>query len=205
MRSPRHITLLFLLIILSVASALHYPKYLAEERRKTALAAVFLGAEEPKPLGERMKSENCAIQGPLPDHACTPGAVFSDLTLERMCVSGYTKTVRDVSTALRRKVFQEYNIPYPQPFGSYEVDHLIPLAIGGNNDIANLFPEAAAPKPGFREKDLVEVYLRQEVCAGRISLPLAQRKIAEDWLAIYNNLSVDDIAALKAKYRSWSN
>jgi hypothetical protein len=37
---------------------------------------------------------------------------------------------------LRRRVFR-------QPRGAYEVDHLIPLELGGDNVIANLWPEAA--------------------------------------------------------------
>lgn len=122
-----------------------------------------------------------------------------------MCVPGYTKTVRDVSTKLRKEVFAEYNIAYPEPYGSYEVDHLIPLAIGGSNDIANLFPEAASPKPGFREKDLVEVFLQGEVCAGRADLKVAQAAIANDWMSIYEKLTPETIAALKAKYHNWSN
>jgi 5-methylcytosine-specific restriction endonuclease McrA len=32
---------------------------------------------------------------------------------------------------------------YPQQHGAFEVDHLIPLELGGDNVIANLWPEAA--------------------------------------------------------------
>ena len=30
---------------------------------------------------------------------------------------------------------------------AYEVDHLISLELGGSNEVANLWPEAATPKP----------------------------------------------------------
>ena len=58
----------------------------------------------------------------------------------------------------------------------------MPLEIGGSNDIANLWPEAAAPRPGFHEKDQVENYLRAQVCAGTMGLAQAQRAIATNWL-----------------------
>ena len=145
------------------------------------------------------------MNGPFPDRACTPGAVFPDATVEQICVKGYTKTVRNVSTALRKKVFEEYDIEYPQPRGAYEVDHLVPLALGGSNDIANLFPESAKPTPGFHEKDVVEVFLQQEVCSGRAALSASQRQIVTDWLAVYEKIPLEEIQAIKKKYGGYTN
>ena len=56
------------------------------------------------------------------------------------------------------------------------------MELGGSNDIANLFPEAAEQRPGFHEKDKVENYLHAQVCSGKMSLNDAQVKIANDWL-----------------------
>lgn len=165
-------------------------------------------------LGEKSPQEfvnvapsatSCQVQGALPDLNCTPGAIFNDVTIEKICVPGYSKSVRSVSSELRRRLYEQYQISYPQPRGSYEADHLIPLALGGSNDLANLWPEAAAPVPGFKEKDVVEIYLHDEVCAGRVDLTNAQQQIAENWLSIYLNLNLDAIKAIKAKYRNWSN
>jgi hypothetical protein len=153
----------------------------------------------------RTKTAGCAARGPLPDPECSPGAVFADATPAVICVSGYSSRVRNVSTSLRKKIYAEYGVSYPQARGAYEVDHLIPLAIGGSNDPANLFLEAAEPKPGFKEKDVVEVYLRDEVCAGHIPLPAAQRQVAEDWVAIYNALDDSTVSAIRQKYSSWAN
>ena len=172
---------------------------------KNLQLSALLGVQgEPLHLDIRTKSQDCQVLGPLPDHDCTPGAIFSDATKEEICVQGYTKTVRSVSTSLREKVFAEYGISYPQPYGSYEVDHLIPLALGGNNDVSNLFPESAEPYSGFKEKDVVENYLHEEVCAGGIDLATAHATIATDWLLIYNNLSDEKVKELKNKYRSWA-
>ena len=180
------------------------PKEEVKTKQTTQLAALLTPLPEPIVLDERTKEADCQIQGSLPDHECSPGAVFKDATQEIICVSGYTKTVRNVSVSLKKKVFAEYGIAYPVPFGSYEVDHIVPLALGGNNDIANLFPEARQPYPGFQEKDVVENYLHEHVCSGEIDLAAAQVQIANDWLGVYNNLSEETIKAYKAKYKSWA-
>lgn len=80
-----------------------------------------------------------------------------------------------------------YGITSHRP-GQYEVDHLVSLQLGGSNDIANLWPEAASPKPGFHEKDRVENYLHDQVCSGAISLSQAQAEIATNWLNVYNRM-----------------
>lgn len=36
------------------------------------------------------------------------------------------------------------------------VAHLVPLEPGGSNSIANGFPEAASPRPGFDQMDPLE-------------------------------------------------
>lgn len=166
----------------------------------TRLLALLANTSSTRSLGERSKTSNCHVRGPLPDPTCTPGAIFEDVTLQEICVSGYTKTVRNVSVGLKAQVYAEYGLSYPQARNSYEADHLIPLELGGNNDIANLFPEAARPTPGFREKDLLENYLHDEACAHRIDLSAAQIQIARDWVAAYNTLTPEILAKLRARF-----
>ena len=72
--------------------------------------------------------------------------------------------------------------------GAYEVDHFIPLELGGSNDIKNLWPEPADPAPGFHEKDVVENYLHSQVCNGTMTLGEAQKFIATDWLDIFHQM-----------------
>ena len=167
------------------------------------VAALLAGA--PAALAPRSKTTGCAVAGALPDRECTPGSVFADATPAKICVSGYTKRVRSVSTKLRKQLFAAYGVAYPPPTGAYELDHLIPLAIGGDNSAANLFPEAADPKPGFKEKDVVEVYLQEGVCAGKLDLTAAQAQIAEDWTVVYALLDKSDISRIRQKYTNWAN
>jgi hypothetical protein len=87
-----------------------------------------------------------------PNPTLTPGAVLTtDASL--ICTPGYASSVRDVSTATKEQVYAEYGVSYPQPTGAYEVDHFIPLEIGGSNELKNLWLESATPTPGFHEKD----------------------------------------------------
>lgn len=138
-------------------------------------------------LGEQTKTEGCEITGPLQDPACTPGAVFPAATKEQICVSGYSQSVRNVPQSEKDQVYAEYGITHHSK-GEYEVDHLISLELGGSNDIANLWPEAANPTPGFHEKDEVENYLHDLVCRGKISLSQAQEIIRTNWLQVYQHM-----------------
>jgi hypothetical protein len=134
----------------------------------------------------------CAARGPLPDPTCTPGAVET-VDLDVICHHS-TRERRKVSEATHRAVFAEYGLPSAHQGGEYEVDHLIPLELGGSNDIANLWPEAASPTPGFHEKDVVENWLHVEVCAGRVRVEEAQRAIAVDWVDVYRRIQAAHLA-----------
>lgn len=195
--------------ILGVLYSAYLLTHQVEIERNSQLATLLLsqpvGEERPINLGPRTKSTECQVMGPLPDKGCTPGAIFPKTTKDEICVSGYSKTVRKVSTGLKKKVFAQYGIQYPVPFGSYEVDHLIPLSLGGNNDIANLWPKSAKPFPGFYEKNITGNYLREEVCGNKISLGVAQEKIANNWFLIYNSIDPKAIGELKKRYRNWAD
>lgn len=118
----------------------------------------------------------CHVNGLLPDSACTPGDVeTTDLGV--ICHQA-TRNRRHVDEATHEYAFAEYGLSPHQPRGDYEVDHLIPLEIGGSNNIKNLWPEAA---PGFHRKDEVENKLHELVCSGRMTIDAAQKAIATDW------------------------
>jgi hypothetical protein len=138
-------------------------------------------------IGQRTKTSACVSTKALPDSACSPGAIFPEATKDQICTPGYSKQVRNVPDSVKNEVYAEYGITQHQP-GEFEVDHLISLELGGSNDIANLWPEPAEPRPGFHEKDKVENYLHEQVCSGAISLQQAQIEIASNWLAIYQTM-----------------
>ncbi len=138
-------------------------------------------------FGQQLKTSGCVASGGLQDKACTPGDIFADATTSQICQRGYSSSVRDVPTSEKNQVYAEYGIT-SRSTGEYEVDHLVSLELGGSNDISNLWPELASPKPGFHEKDSVENYLHDQVCSGAMSLQQAQQQIATNWLAVYNQM-----------------
>jgi hypothetical protein len=138
-------------------------------------------------FGKQTKTSGCVSANALPDSACTPGAIFPDVTKDQICVSGYSSNVRNVPDSEKNQVYAEYAITQ-HTAGEYEVDHLVSLELGGSNDISNLWPEPASPTPGFHEKDKLENYLHDQVCSGAISLQEAQTEIATDLLAAYQKM-----------------
>lgn len=100
----------------------------------------------------------CVARGPYPDPRCSPGVALAGVTAATVCRPGYASSVRNV------------------PAG---------IELGGSNAAANLYPEAAEPRPGFHEKDKVENWLHAQVCAGRLTLAAAQRLVARSWVDVY--------------------
>jgi len=131
----------------------------------------------------------------LPDPDCSPGSHFPYMNLQingkyvqdpggaivgDICVPGYTKNVRDVSQKTKNKVYEMYGVVSHQT-GEWEMDHIIPLTLGGDNEITNLYPQPLLPKPGFRQKDRCEVCLNKKVCNGEISLIDAHDLMTRNW------------------------
>jgi hypothetical protein len=125
------------------------------------------------------------LQAPiLPDPKLSPGDVLtSDPKI--VCVSGYTKTVRNVPQAVKDQVYREYGITSRQS-GEYEIDHLISLELGGSNSVRNLFPESYKTMPlNAHVKDSLENRLHALACSGKITLAEAQQAIASNWTTAY--------------------
>ena len=119
----------------------------------------------------------------IPDPALTPGVTLP-VTLQTICVKGYTKTARNVSEATKRAVFREYKV---DPKSShFEIDHLISLELGGSNDIKNLWPQSYDTKPlNAHIKDALEDHLHSLVCSAKVPLAQAQHDISTDWEGAY--------------------
>jgi 5-methylcytosine-specific restriction endonuclease McrA len=121
-------------------------------------------------------------RGDLPRRSLTPGVVLS-VSRSRICVAGYSASVRDVPSSESDAVYRRYrvvHVPY-----AHEVDHLISLELGGSNAIANLWPEPYAGRWGARTKDALENRLHALVCSGQLALPVAQHMEATNWVAAY--------------------
>lgn len=119
----------------------------------------------------------------LPDSSLTPGATLL-VNRSQVCRETNTKN-KVVPIALQRKVFEEYGILDAEP-RAYEVDYLVTPALGGADDIHNLWPHSySATVWNAQVKDALEDRLRDMVCDGTLDLATAQQEIAGDWIAAY--------------------
>lgn len=124
-----------------------------------------------------------AVASYLPDSRLTPGATRV-ISKEQVCAVPPIDDDRPVSMELANRVFREYRIqPLPR---AYEVDYLITPALGGADDIRNLWPQPYESGVWTaRVKDALEDHLRSLVCEGQVDLATAQHEIATDWIAAY--------------------
>jgi hypothetical protein len=126
----------------------------------------------------------------LPDSKLAPGETFPSVTAADVCTPGWPREHRDVTESMRDRVYAEYGrVRGPS---CCEVDHLIPLELGGSNDIRNLWPQPDDPRPGDAEKDQLENELHHLVCADKLSLADAQKCIASNWVACWEKYVVPE-------------
>lgn len=126
----------------------------------------------------------CRLVGPLPDPACTPGALNPAVTQETLARTlcrpgGYTASVRpprSYTDALKPQIMAAYGLK-GEPIYEYELDHLVPLGVGGAAaDPRNLWPEPESGPHGAPEKNDLAGELNGAVCDGEVSLSDAQRE-----------------------------
>jgi hypothetical protein len=139
---------------------------------------------------------SCHVRGRglyvLPDPRCTPGAIDARVTQanaeDTICARGWTATVRPPEAVTERDTRQALAAyGYYAGHRVYQLDHLVPVELGGSNAGENLWLEVdypgGSPRSGYlNPKDRVEERLHALVCQGRISLARAQTAIRTDWI-----------------------
>jgi hypothetical protein len=119
----------------------------------------------------------------IPRSDLTPGAVRAVAATD-VC-RAELRSNAEVVPAIQRQVFADYGMPNAQR-RAYEVDYLITPALGGSDDIRNLWPQPYAGSPwNAYVKDALEDRLREMVCSGQLDLATAQHEIAVNWIAAY--------------------
>jgi hypothetical protein len=118
-----------------------------------------------------------------PNPALTPGAAVAENPIN-LCRESMPKN-KDVPSSIRHRVLEEYGLTNSSA-RAYEVDYLITPALGGSDDIHNLWPHSYAKTEwNARVKDALEDRLRDLVCQGKVDLSTAQREIATNWIDAY--------------------
>jgi hypothetical protein len=88
------------------------------------------------------------------------------------------------------ETYRWYSIPHRAHHSggnqSCELDHLVPLEIGGADTLDNIWPQCGPPgvplsERYFKQKDIVENYLAWRVRRGEFTLAQTQKGIATNW------------------------
>jgi hypothetical protein len=124
-----------------------------------------------------------AIDFPMrPIDQLTPG-VIATIDRDTVCRPGYAREARHTSKELKAEVYLRYDID--KHAGHFEVDHRVPIELGGADIVSNLWPQSYDARWNAYEKDRLENHLHRLVCAGDITLAQAQQEFLGDWIVAY--------------------
>src|SRR4051812_46604355 len=118
----------------------------------------------------------------LPNSFSTPGAT-AKVSMKDVCAAGYEATVKPVASWQRNAALEKYGIR-PESF-SGELDHLVPVSLGGSNEPDNLWPMHAQGDMTPEAKARLAAKLKTMVCDGKMSLKDAQNAFKKDWTKAY--------------------
>jgi hypothetical protein len=98
-------------------------------------------------------------------------------------ISGWASRARPPSSVtgpIKRRLMREHR--YNEPLSAYELDHFIPLGVGGSSDLSNLWLE---PIVEARAKDHDEALVHKKVTSGEWTLQQGQQYIRDHWTIHY--------------------
>jgi hypothetical protein len=186
MLSIRRISLIAAL--LGVAAVRPQELVLAKSNLCTICPVAGVNSQKTTSLGPARTGGPCATRPasngyPLPDPACTPGAYNPTVTETVFGNKQFTtKCVRDCITDSTTKK-TTYSAYHATQNPSCELDHLVPLEMGGADSLDNIWPQCGNVPNGKNYKDIkdqVESYLAIKVIQG-MDLDKARNGIASDW------------------------
>jgi len=83
---------------------------------------------------------------------------------------------RNVTAQMKQEIAAHYGVPQSD-WPNYEFDHLIPLAIGGDSHVDNIWPQPHGNPDGSNGKDRLEMQLYLQMKAGTLKQAEAIRQI----------------------------
>jgi len=103
---------------------------------------------------------------------------------------------RNVTLQMKQEIAAHYGIPRAE-WPDYEFDHLIPLALGGDSHVDNLWPQPHGNPDGSEGKDRLEDQLFKELSSGAITQAEAVRQIYA-WFGVSPQIPVPARPAVPA-------
>jgi hypothetical protein len=177
----RHLTFLGLVFLLVGCASLEMATRLPPAQPTQSVP----GSHPPIPGTELLRDGPACINT---SHGCIAlNPQVTDANIDRtICVIGYTRTLRPPTTytnGVKAHLLDDAGLDRSHA-GEYELDHIIPLEIGGNpEDPSNLQLQPWYGENSAHEKDGLENKLHNMVCRGEVTLVDTQHCIAEDWHA----------------------
>ena len=161
------------------------------DRSAALLGADFAPAAAPAAAAPAVPAPVPALPAPPPSPAPAPTATSRPdfaYTPGRLCTAQdpdfeeyrYPEHIpycqRHVTAQMKKDIAAHYGVP-ESDWGKYEFDHLIPLAIGGDSYIDNIWPEPRDAAGGAGDKDKLEQQLYLQLKAGTITQADAVKRI----------------------------
>jgi hypothetical protein len=164
--------------------------------RSTYNPLVVMAASPHVTYSVRLPAGQCLLGGTPPQvyplWLCVPGAITSGVTESNLsrtaCRATYARRMRPPASELavaRRRVAEEFG---PRIGTGWRLDWLVPPALGGANDITNLWP---APQETARLKGEIERDVLRAVCRGTVRLAAAQQAMAAGWIFAKTTLGIE--------------
>jgi hypothetical protein len=152
----------------------------------TPLAAASSTAAKPlaTPTATPTRFTHDASGDVLPDPKLTPGQVLTGITTAMVCQDRVPRT-HHPSVKTKDEVLADYGIAH-QDRDKYQVDQLIPAALGGSSNAPNLWPQPRSGTNGLTKKSTLEQRLFHLVCTHAMTLGTAQKVLRTDWPDAYD-------------------
>jgi hypothetical protein len=162
------------------------PSQSPSEARRSDASKLIEAPRPTAPVAIEALPPSVPRAGVLPDKDLTGGSVRTD---DRDAACGHARESRGQMNAARQdKILRRYGLP-AGTHPDYEIDHLIPLCLGGSDDDSNLWPQPRRSKEetwNAEAKDRLERLMCDMVCAGQVDIATAQEAFATDWIAAYH-------------------
>jgi hypothetical protein len=122
-------------------------------------------------------------QSGLPNSFLTPGNT-KKVTKEQICAADFAATMKPLTDSKKNEALGRYGVRPDRSSGDV-LDHLVPIELGGSDDLENLWPQPVGGEWNAAKKDALEQKLHTMVCDGTITLKDAQSAIRKNWVQAY--------------------
>jgi hypothetical protein len=118
----------------------------------------------------------------LPNNYYTPGKA-DKVDVKQLCAATFDSSAKPVADWQKNEALTRYGVR-PESFNG-QLEHLVPVALGGTNDPDNLYPFHGQGEYTQDAKQRLAAKLHELVCDGKVSLKQAQDVFKKDWTKGY--------------------